>query len=258
MTELTTTEKMRVCETCGFTFPFGRYDTPKTWAKRRFCSRKCVRMVPANKRLDIDEDRLRREYEADQSAIARLAEEWGCALTLLYRRLEEMGVPRRSITDAKRGVQAREKNPNWRDGRTVTPEGYVRIRVDGKYVMEHRLVMEKKIGRKLKPEEIVHHINENKGDNRPENLHLFASNSEHMAHHMTTEEARARNSRAVRRRQRLITNAGKTQSVSQWARELGLSRSTIATRLSAGWPISEVLSPPNRYRKKHCCSGGAH
>ena len=48
---------------------------------------------------------------------------------------------------------------------------------------EHLIVVEKFIGRKLKPEERVHHINENKSDNRIENLMIFSNDSEHIKFH---------------------------------------------------------------------------
>lgn len=43
---------------------------------------------------------------------------------------------------------------------------------NGKYIMEHVLVMEAKIGRFLTEYEIVHHIDEDKRNNSPENLYL--------------------------------------------------------------------------------------
>lgn len=81
-------------------------------------------------------------------------------------------------------------NPHWRGGRCVDREGYVYIHKpdhpfankDG-YVFEHRLVMESLIGRLLTPDEEVHHINEIKGDNRPENLELMAGSAEHRRRH---------------------------------------------------------------------------
>ena len=52
------------------------------------------------------------------------------------------------------------------------------------YIREHRLVVEKKIGRYLKKEEAVHHINGQKADNSLKNLMLFSTHKKHMQFHM--------------------------------------------------------------------------
>lgn len=82
-----------------------------------------------------------------------------------------------------------EKNPNWKGGRVVDPRGYVLLRRPGHhmadvrgYVYEHRLRAEEKIGRPLMDDEHVHHLNEDKSDNRPENLEVLSA-AEHRARH---------------------------------------------------------------------------
>ena len=51
------------------------------------------------------------------------------------------------------------------------------------YVFRYRLVAEKMLGRFLAPQEVVHHRNGNVQDDRPENLQVFPSQSEHIKVH---------------------------------------------------------------------------
>ncbi len=85
-----------------------------------------------------------------------------------------------------------EHAPGWKGGKYSTKrDGYVYIYVPdhpnakrsgqggGGYVLEHRLVMEKILGRYLEKHEDVNHINGDKKDNRPENLVIV----KHHAHY---------------------------------------------------------------------------
>lgn len=77
-------------------------------------------------------------------------------------------------------------NPAWKGGVCKDDDGYVLVycpdhpnAVQGK-VREHRLVMEKMIGRYLERNEVVDHIDGVKDNNDPSNLRLFQSNKEHL------------------------------------------------------------------------------
>jgi hypothetical protein len=84
-------------------------------------------------------------------------------------------------------------NPAWKGGVTLKrakgnytgvryircpPEFLAMARADG-YIMEHRLVMARWLGRCLLRTEVVNHINHDPSDNRRENLELYPSNGDH-------------------------------------------------------------------------------
>ena len=90
--------------------------------------------------------------------------------------------------------RTKEKHPRYK-GKWETSDGYVLVHLPehpfsdkAGYVKEHRLIVEKFIGRYLKSEEVVHHIDENPSNNSIHNLMLFPSHSKHMSfHHKMTQ-----------------------------------------------------------------------
>ena len=93
---------------------------------------------------------------------------------------------RRRMSESRQGA----KNHNWKGGRNHRNDGYIMLLVPGHpsansngYIMEHRLVMGKYLGRLLNSEEVVHHVNEDRADNRRENLTLFSSKRKHLNFH---------------------------------------------------------------------------
>ena len=69
-----------------------------------------------------------------------------------------------------------------RAGKTyVSSKGYRKFKGSDKLV--HRYAAEKKLGRKLKTTEVVHHKDRNKLNNSPGNLAVFSSQKKHMKVH---------------------------------------------------------------------------
>jgi hypothetical protein len=102
---------------------------------------------------------------------------------------EFTGEHKKNISKNHHNVKG-DKNPKWKGGRTYSEQGYVYIwkpkhkyaTSDG-YVLEHRLIMEQHLNRTLDSEEVVHHINGVRDDNRLENLELYENNGKHIKQH---------------------------------------------------------------------------
>ena len=85
-------------------------------------------------------------------------------------------------------------NPQWKAGKWHHPSGYVYIQGPRGPVLEHRVLMERKLGRKLSADEQVHHVNGVRNDNRLENLELIDRDEHTRLHwaHLSKEEQNAK------------------------------------------------------------------
>lgn len=148
------------CLMCGKFFEKKQNCSKKEWMKSKFCSNQCRHSVCSFKKGITPWNKNTKGLQVAWNKGRKMPEISG------------------------------KNHPRWKGGVKIKTSGYILIQNTDHphhnkqgYVPEHRLVMEKHLGRYLHPKEVVHHINEIISDNRLENLQLFKNNGEHMSYH---------------------------------------------------------------------------
>ena len=143
------------------------------------------RDAQTNNIFNIEEEWLINMYTIEHKSLTEISKILNCCINTVRRRLIQLGIPikkRYDLSSQNFPIMYGKDNPAWKGGRFQRSDGYIYVLYNHKYVLEHRLVMEKHLGRKLKEEEQIHHINKCKSDNRIENL-LITDVHEHIKIH---------------------------------------------------------------------------
>ena len=172
----------------------------------------------------IDAQQLYRLYVVEGKPMHTVAKIMKLSVGKIYKELTNRNFPKRPRYQGMKGLRHTEENKkiigDKHRGKTVSADtrvkmaeahlkkgigakkkrtdGYTTIRFvdhprstkDG-YVLEHILVMEAVLGRWLREDECVHHINGKRDDNRKENLAVMTK-KEHMSLHSTARWAKKR------------------------------------------------------------------
>lgn len=157
------------CQTCKELYRRHRSFSRIQWAESRFCSQFC--------------------YMESPQGIAHHNRTLEAAWFARRGSSHSKGTKSR-ISESRRGKCIGAANPKWKGG-TITPFGYRAIRDGGKQRHEHRVVMERKLGRALLANEDVHHIDGNKLHNRIDNLEVMTK-SEHTRLHFLQDPEKFR------------------------------------------------------------------
>lgn len=148
-----------ICETCGKNFQ--EFPSELKFRKKiRFCSQTCAGISRLKqvrlKCADCDKSITKTPYQIKT-----------------YKNL---------YCNRLCAISAFRKNPPTKKNGWWWEDGYKVLYNKGNHIKEHIFIMQNSIGRKLGKDEIVHHKNGDKGDNRIENLEVMGR-AEHASHH---------------------------------------------------------------------------
>lgn len=157
---------VRTCLTCEKEFN-PRLDQIKR-GNGKYCSRKC--QPPSNKGIPHSIEAKQKMSESHKGKTHSVE-------------------TRRKMSESHVGCFEGSKHPQWKGGRIKDAVGYIRVfkpdhpfSSSKGYILEHRFIIEKQIGRYLTVKEVGHHRGK-KDDNRPHMLMGFSSNAAHHRFH---------------------------------------------------------------------------
>lgn len=120
---------------------------------------------------------LREQYIDKKRSPTEIAIELNCAETSVASALSDFNI--RRSNQVRRGESRKDSNKN----------GYIRVwmpehhRAIRGYAMRHNIIAEQTLGRELLPNEIVHHINEKRNDDRADNYIIMPNHTAHVRFH---------------------------------------------------------------------------
>ena len=125
------------------------------------------------------------EYINKKRSMTSIAKELNISWIVVSSYLDKYGIPKRNKSEQQQG----KGSSNWKGGRRIKSNGYVELYMTShpkankrKCIYEHQYVAEQMIGRLLKDNEVVHHIDRNKSNNDPSNL-VIMTKQEHSQLH---------------------------------------------------------------------------
>ncbi len=133
-------------------------------------------------------------YLDEYYSMGGIALKTGIGLDTVHYYLKKLGLSRTLSQSRRLGIElgriahpCMEKSWNWENGKSRNEHGYILIKLPANspffcmtnygYIREHRLIMAEYLKRPLDKNELVHHINGNRKDNRLRNLALVTRNN---------------------------------------------------------------------------------
>lgn len=187
----------------------------------------------------MDREMIVRMYRDREMSTPEIARTLGVTHAFIGKVVRESGATR--SPSEQREIIVRHRRGAGIERRPIIHRGYRFIHMpehpDSQkatgYIAEHRVVMERKIGRQLTQREFVHHKNGNKVDNRPDNLMLVTGSEHRRIHNRRLSESELLS--AIRACSRDIGSSPTIPSYQAWATSTGSPHWTTVVRRFGGW-----------------------